>query len=593
MTKIKDIKYIAFLLLAIVFNACQEQIEEEIPHSFVVPKTTLEPEAGKQFIKVHYDGNWTIQIDGNTGDWLSVNKAEGSGNVSNIILSWTENTAAEERTAEIRVDYEGIEETENDSYTIRQLAGNGSDPDQPTDPENPDKPENPDQQNGLTSFYDDFYTITAAGQTYTENGWEFYSTDASFGWLTGYFDKVTPPETSLEVKTYKSTEYQVTAFAMMPAFNVKDAENKTLNFELAYYYKDFDNSKIEVVAARDYNGSIQEASWEVVEDCTIAEGENKNFRISYHVDLKDYADCSSVHFAFRFTGKAVTYRLYNVGFNKDNGGTDPENPEGPDQPDPDGPLWSGLKNDQVNQWMELPAVVTGGPLVYVSHHTKLHGRNARNFSMLYDAENKVARWVAYPLTDEYIGGTKRTDAWGYDPKVPEKYQANLSKGIKGYDRGHQLPSGSRTCDKATNAMTFYYTNMTPQLSGLNQKIWVNLEQQVRGWKDRYDTLYVITGVQLKKHADDNIKYAQDRNGEKIAVPTAYYKILLGRKVHSNTYKAIGFWFEHKPKSGEVSANDAVTIRTIEERTGEDFFSNLPDDIEEELETSFNPQYWLN
>ena len=52
------------------------------------------------------------------------------------------------------------------------------------------------------------------------------------------------------------------------------------------------------------------------------------------------------------------------------------------------------------------------------------------------------------------------------------------------------------------------------------------------------------------------------------------------------YKAIGFWVEHL---NEDHSNDklgiyAVNIADLEKKTGIDFFCNLPDDIEKQVET---------
>ena len=60
----------------------------------------------------------------------------------------------------------------------------------------------------------------------------------------------------------------------------------------------------------------------------------------------------------------------------------------------------------------------------------------------------------------------------------------------------------------------------------------------------------------------------------------------------NTYKAIGFWVEHKSYGGRpVLSNWAVSIDELEAKTGIDFFCNLPDGLENSVERIFNISEW--
>ena len=52
------------------------------------------------------------------------------------------------------------------------------------------------------------------------------------------------------------------------------------------------------------------------------------------------------------------------------------------------------------------------------------------------------------------------------------------------------------------------------------------------------------------------------------------------------YKAMAFWIEHLnsyPSNAKV-ANYVINVRELEQKTGIDFFCNLPDDVEETVET---------
>lgn len=255
-----------------------------------------------------------------------------------------------------------------------------------------------------------------------------------------------------------------------------------------------------------------------------------------------------------------------------------------------------LVEDKVQGWMELPAVAKSTGYAYIAHRANLNSNDVRNYSMWYDTQNRLALWVAYPLYKDMMGESGRTDEWAYDPKVPKRYQAELysSYGVDGYNRGHQLPSADRTATVLLNESTFYFTNMTPQNSALNQGVWGTLEGKVRNWADGCDTLYVVTGAVLPQSG--SIKYLQDNRGENVAVPDAYYKVLLRYSAADAStnggYSAIGFWFENRAYSGTaVTAEYARSIDEIESLTGFDFFTNLNETVEQTIEGAYTASEW--
>lgn len=243
------------------------------------------------------------------------------------------------------------------------------------------------------------------------------------------------------------------------------------------------------------------------------------------------------------------------------------------------------------KWLEIPSKGTNPDCELITHSITLSGKQVRSYTLLYDKKEKIAYWVAYPHNPVYIGSSGRTDNWQYDPSTSSTNQPSLFTGISGYDRGHQIPSADRTCSDEANSQTFYFTNMTPQLGTLNQNLWANLEGQVRSWMEGCDTLYVVTGAVLKTVGNnETVKYAYDRNGVQIAVPNYYYKVLL--RLKNSKYDAIGFWFEHRSYgNGQATASETKSVDQIETLTGFDFFSNLPDNIENTVESAWSPSSW--
>lgn len=235
-----------------------------------------------------------------------------------------------------------------------------------------------------------------------------------------------------------------------------------------------------------------------------------------------------------------------------------------------------LVADTPGKWLELPA--TDDPdLSFITHDMTVSGKKIRNYSIYYDTRAKLSLWVAYPLNSSLKGSGTRTDKWGLDPKVPEAFQQVLYKSYSGpYDRGHQLPSADRL-NKAANEATFYFTNMTPQSSELNQNAWGNLEGMVRNWSNKTDTLYVVTGADFKNSTET----VGDNVGSRIPVPTGYFKALLGYKSDGfdgeGKYVGIAFYFENRKyeKSQSAIMKQSMSIDALEEKLGLDFFVNLP------------------
>ena len=237
----------------------------------------------------------------------------------------------------------------------------------------------------------------------------------------------------------------------------------------------------------------------------------------------------------------------------------------------------------IPKWMELPETKDGDGLDFYFHDQILGGKAIRSWSFDYDSKALLAHWVAYPLNKTLRGSGARTDQWGLDPKVPASQQPVLYNAYKAdngkkYDRGHQLPSADRL-DRDANVKTFYFTNMTPQLSGLNSASWADLENRVRTWSESFDTLYVVTGCSVKGSTE--VAYDNDRKA--VTVPTGYYKALLGYKKTGSVgnssqnggYIGCAFWFDHVAYSGDFMSK-AITISELEQKTGVNFFVNLPE-----------------
>jgi len=229
-------------------------------------------------------------------------------------------------------------------------------------------------------------------------------------------------------------------------------------------------------------------------------------------------------------------------------------------------------------WLELPAFELNKNLFFGTHsmdgsaYVSKEVSGDRNWSFLYDYDAYVSWWVAYPLNSRLRGSGSRSDMWqATDPLLPANAVCDLSGGSYGggWTRGHQIPSADRL-DYEANITTFYPTNMTPQDYDFNCEIWAHLEDQVRSYAFNSDTLYVVTGADIRS----STTLSGNKGGHRAKVPTHYYKALLRKK--GSNYSAVGYYLQH---SSGISSDDyadyACSITELESKTGIDFFVNLP------------------
>lgn len=249
--------------------------------------------------------------------------------------------------------------------------------------------------------------------------------------------------------------------------------------------------------------------------------------------------------------------------------------------------------------------------VYADHYVTMDGVQILNYALEWDNTKRHANWVAFTFdTTTSADNVKRTDAWSVDPKLPAEMQVQESDHKNdGFDKGHLCASEDRVYLKEANEQTFYYSNMSPQLNDFNGGFWGKLEARVQIWGRStadgvYDKVYVTKGGTLNKLLK-NFKGTTvnggtpttDANGFTIhglACPEYYYMAVLSQK--DDVFHAIAFLVPHKegmtrnPSSDELKEY-VVSVDKLEEEIGIDFFCNLPDVLENEVEAAYNLNDW--
>lgn len=338
---------------------------------------------------------------------------------------------------------------------------------------------------------------------------------------------------------------------------------------------------LSVTASGDWNISVSseesDASWVTVKP-ESGNGSKSNVILAWEANGSEQSRTAVL--TLKASGASATLTLTQAGKSETPEPTPGPNPNPNPNPGP-----SEIKAG----WLELPAMPEDSKFGFFSHDMKIGNVKTRNYTYAWDYENLVAPWVAYPLNSSFtVKKVERTDAWGLDPKLPRNKQPVLIKGFRdGNDgwkaRGHQLPSADRLCSYEANSLTFYGTNMTPQIhEGFNSGIWSKLEDKVRSWSRSSDTLYVVTGCVT----EGSKKYCKDNDGKKVTIPTAYYKAVLRYKKNSTVgysdYMACAVWLKHEVYSStSVSKQYAMSIDELEKKIGIDLFANLPAAIGED------------
>ncbi len=198
----------------------------------------------------------------------------------------------------------------------------------------------------------------------------------------------------------------------------------------------------------------------------------------------------------------------------------------------------------------------------------------KGYTVSYNTTWLIPNWVAYELTDEeVVGQASRADKFVPDPDIKGRCSTTDDYKGSGYDRGHMAPAGDMKWDAKAMEESFYTTNICPQDHNLNAGDWKELEEQVRDWAIKNEKVYVVCGPIVKKN------YATV-GANNVAVPDSFFKVVL--MYRDGNWRSLGFVFANKSGNKPLDTY-AKSVDEVEKLTGLDFFSVLPDDIENEIE----------
>lgn len=199
------------------------------------------------------------------------------------------------------------------------------------------------------------------------------------------------------------------------------------------------------------------------------------------------------------------------------------------------------------------------------------------FAVSFNPTLHLPNWVAWTITARKMENSDEPRHDNFRPDESVEGCATLADYYKsGYDRGHMAPSGDMKWSYEAMDQACYLTNICPQVHALNNGAWKNLEEKCRKNATRDSLLVVVCGPVLNKGFS---KYIGETP---IPVPDRFFKVILTPGGVAGP-QAIGFLMPNDYVEGGMQAT-ATTVDAIEELTGHDFFSLLPDELETVLES---------
>jgi endonuclease G len=201
----------------------------------------------------------------------------------------------------------------------------------------------------------------------------------------------------------------------------------------------------------------------------------------------------------------------------------------------------------------------------------------------YNEKYEQANWVYYVLTDSMViaGGQERSNKFKTDPLVSTGSAKSADYTKSGYDRGHLCPAADMDFSRVAMEESFLMSNVSPQAPEFNRGIWKDLESEVREWAKQKHRLYVVTGPVFSENKGT---IGQDR----VLVPGYFFKVLFDE---SSMPEIIAFVLPNQ-KSDRPLADFAVSVDELEKLTGFDFFSQLPDEVENKIESKVELAGWF-
>jgi endonuclease G len=251
----------------------------------------------------------------------------------------------------------------------------------------------------------------------------------------------------------------------------------------------------------------------------------------------------------------------------------------------------GLSGSDVS--VDLPVFTPPNGFTFGGHPVPIPGGVARTdvvilqkqtFTLGWSPSLRHAVWAAYRVSPTRTPlDLMRPSSFSQDTAA-RNAPRSADYARSGYDRGHLVPNhaiASRFGKKA-QAETFLTSNIAPQRPALNQGPWADVELRIAdNWPDRFGDVWVIVGTISPPQRQT---LAADIN-----IPTAFYQIVVTR--HADRVRAFAVVMPQRISRRARPRITLATIDEVEQLSGFDFLSALPDAEEATLEAGRPTRLW--
>jgi endonuclease G, mitochondrial len=209
----------------------------------------------------------------------------------------------------------------------------------------------------------------------------------------------------------------------------------------------------------------------------------------------------------------------------------------------------------------------------------------KQYVLSYNNTKHIPNWVSWKLTASDIGSVPRRNNFDMDNTLPTGWYQVKSTDYSGsgYDRGHMCPAADRSATVEDNTATFILSNIIPQARDNNQGPWAELENYTRDQVKQGKEAYIVSGGYGQKGV-----LAKG----KVAIPAHTWKVIVftdrdagGAAGVNDRTRIIAVDLPNEEGIKTKSWKDYLTtVRDLEGKTGYDFLTNVPKEIQDQVET---------
>jgi len=206
------------------------------------------------------------------------------------------------------------------------------------------------------------------------------------------------------------------------------------------------------------------------------------------------------------------------------------------------------------------------------------------FALSYSRDKGIPNWAAWRISKAEVGNLPRPnpDPFRPDDRLPKGWKRVTPTDYtgSGFDKGHLCPSADRSGSVEAMTATFLMTNMTPQYGDLNRGPWQKLEAYLRTLVTRGSDVYIYSGVYGERGKVKN----------KVSIPEQNWKIAVvvpaGSPISAIDANTRVIAVDMPNVKGILKADwqtYRTTVRQIEQKTGLNLLSSLPQNVQDALE----------